>query len=164
MLTLPFPITGLMMQVARPLLQSGNASVAAATSASWTNLCFETMPGGERGYITSVGVEVDDNDTGAYDWSTAGLIFRLTLNQAAPIEFEGWTSKRGNIIFPTPTVVRVEPGSIIALQVRRIVAEASARTVAGMFNGFRFPITVQKPGTSPDSACLSADVRRLIPS
>jgi hypothetical protein len=165
MLTLPFPISHSAFAYGRPLVQSGVIQLANAVSTNWTTICAETLTQVERAIISAIGVDIDDNGT-VYDFALASIAYKLSISQGAAQDWGGnpeITSKRGSVIHPTQTFIRVEPGQQIQLQARRIAANDNGlRNVNGLFSGVRWNITINKDKLPTDGP-LDSELARSLP-
>lgn len=155
MFTAPFPIAALAFPYLRPLVLSGAVDIANTVAAGWTTIASEVLGQAERAVISGIGLDVTDNGV-PYEWASGSLEFRLAVNDGVPINWGGspaWTSKRGSIEHPTSTLINVQPGSLLQIQARRIVAnDSGARTLYALVNGLRWPITInhkRKPTDAP---------------
>ncbi len=164
MFTLPFPISRQAFAYIRPLIQSGSASLPLAISNVWTNICAETLLPTERGIISAIGFDVDDNGT-AYDYSIGSIAYKILIAQGVPIDWGNpadLTSKRGSVVSPTQTAILVQPGNQIIIQARRISAnDSGARVVNALFNGIRWPITIEKEPRPTDGPIDQAVAQSL---
>ncbi len=157
MFTIPLPITSNVFPYLRPLLQSGAVVVPNVVSVQWVTICSEQMANGERGVLSGIGIDVNNNGSD-YEWQIGSLAFRLMVAGGSPIEWGPFTTKRGSVENPTNTMIMVQPGALIMLQARRTsILDSGARTIYGLFTGVRWPITVdRKP--KPTETHLTPDI------
>lgn len=136
MIIFPFPCTPQFLDLVIPLIADGLVEIPAALSNDWTTVATKTLKN-YRGWITAYGVTVYDP---SWDWN-GSLAFQFLINDTPfPAIGQGaWTTQRGSVDTPQPTLVRVPINARITLQARRAVAAANAQQVGMIALGFVIP-------------------------
>lgn len=141
---LPFLPPGLDPRKVLPLFADGQGSVAAAASSS-TTIVSTNLQSSYVGVILAFGVTV--RSVPEYEY-TGNLIFRLLVDDGPFLDNNRgtWTTQRGSVLQPIPTLIRVPLGGRISFVVSRsTTAAAQAQTVAFIATGVMWPDTHPLP-------------------